>query len=203
MKKTLIMGRLILCCIILVTAIGPAVAHVDTEPEKKLKTSINKLFKVLSDQELSIDQKENKVVEISNSVFGFPLMAKLSLGKAHWSELNAKQRTEFVSLFTELFQNSYVDKLDSFSDEKVIFQPATVIQKKKARIQTVLISKGKKYSILYKMFRTENDWKIYDFEIEGVSMLQSYRSQYHLVLKRDKIEGLLTKMREQKRNNTL
>ena len=188
---------------LLLSQVAVAVADVDTEPEKKLKTSVNKLFTVLSDKELSLDQKKNKVVEISNSVFSFSLMAKLSLGKAHWSELNAKQRTAFVSLFTELFQNSYVDKLDSFSDEKVIFQPATVIQKKKARIQTVLISKGKKYSILYKMFRTENDWKIYDFEIEGVSMLQSYRSQYHLVLKRDKIEGLLTKMREQKRNNTL
>ncbi len=188
---------------LLLSQVAVVVADVDTEPEKKLKTSVNKLFTVLSDKELPLDQKKNKVVEISNSVFGYSLMAKLSLGKAHWSQFNAKQRAEFTELFTKLFQNFYVDKLDLFSDEKVVFQPATVVQKKKVQIQTVLISKGKKYSILYKMFKTKNGWKIYDFEIEGVSILQSYRSQYHHVLKNNNIEGLLTKMREQKENKKL
>ncbi len=180
-----------------------AVADDESEAEKLLKTSVNKVFTVLSDKELSIDQKKSKVIEITNAVFDFSIMAKLSLGKAHWSQFNAKQRAEFTDLFTKLFQNFYVDKLDFFSDEKVIFQPATIVKKKKVQIQTVLISKEKKYSILYKMFKTKNGWKIYDFEIEGVSILQSYRSQYHHVLQSDKIEGLLTKMREQQGNKKL
>ena len=173
-----------------------AVADVESEAEKLLKMSVNKVFTVLSDKELSIDQKKSKVIEITNPVFSFSLMAKLSLGKAHWSQFNAKQRTEFTDLFTEMFQNFYVDKLDLFSDEKVIFQPATIVKKKKVQIQTVLISKGTEYSMLYKMYKTKNGWKIYDFEIEGVSILQTYRSQYHHILKSVDIEGLLAKMRE-------
>ena len=175
-----------------------AVADVESEAEKLLKTSVNKIFTVLSDKELSIDQKKSKVIEITNPVFDYSLMAKLSLGKAHWSQFNAKQRAEFTYLFTELFQNSYLDKLDFFSDEKVIFQPATIMGKKKVQIQTVLISKGTEYSMQYKMFKTKNGWKIYDFEIEGVSILQSYRSQYHHILNKVGIEGLLAKMREKK-----
>jgi phospholipid transport system substrate-binding protein len=50
------------------------------------------------------------------------------------------------------------------------------------------------------MFKTRNGWKIYDFEVEGVSILQSYRSQYHYILKEVGIEGLLEKMREIKKN---
>jgi len=173
-----------------------AVADVESEAEKLLKMSVNKVFTVLSDKELSIDQKKSKVIEITNPVFSFSLMAKLSLGKAHWSQFNAKQRTEFTDLFTEMFQNFYVDKLDLFSDEKVIFQPATIVKKKKVQIQTVLISKGTEYSMLYKMYKTKNGWKIYDFEIEGVSILQTYRSQYRHILKSVDIEGLLAKMRE-------
>ncbi len=176
-----------------------AVADVDTEPEKILKTSVNKVFSMLSDKELSLDQKKREVTEITNSVFGYPLMAKLSLGKEHWSKFNSKQREEFTSLFIELFQDFYSEKISLFHDEKVVFQSPSFDNEKRVQIPTVLLSNGKKFSVLYKMFKTKNGWKIYDIVIEGVSLMRTYRSQYHSVIKSDKIEGLLTKMREQKR----
>ena len=173
-----------------------AVADVESEAERLLKESVNKIFTVLSDKELSMDQKRSKVVEITNPVFDYSLMARLSLGKAHWSRFNARQREEFTSLFTGLFQNFYIEKLEFFSDETVAFHPATFVKKKKVLIQTALISKGTEYSILYKMFKTRYGWKIYDFEVEGVSILQSYRSQFYHILKEVGIDGLLAKMRQ-------
>jgi len=176
------------------------VADVEHEAGKLLKRSVDKIFTVLSDKELTIDQKKNKVIEITNPVFSFSLMAKLSLGKVHWSQFNAKQKAEFIDLYTKLFQNFYIEKLDFFSNETVVFQPATTMGKKKIQIQSALISKGTQYSMLYKMFKTRDSWKIYDLEIEGVSLLRSYRSQYHHFLKKGGIEGLLAKMREIKEN---
>jgi phospholipid transport system substrate-binding protein len=128
-------------------------------------------------------------------------MAKLSIGKAHWSKFNAKQRAEFTTFFTEQFQSFYIDKLDLFSDEKVIFKPATVVKKRKVQVPTVLLSKGKEYSILYKMSNTRAGWKIYDIAIEGVSLVHTYRSQYNHILKSGKIEDLLVKMREKNKEN--
>jgi phospholipid transport system substrate-binding protein len=172
------------------------VADVEHEAGKLLKRSVDKIFTVLSDKELTIDQKKSKVIEITNPVFSFSLMAKLSLGKVHWSQFNAKQKAEFIDLYTKLFQNFYIEKLDFFSNETVVFQPATIVGKKKVQIQSALISKGTQYSMLYKMFKTGHGWKIYDIEVEGVSLLRSYRSQYHHFLKKGGIEGLLVKMRE-------
>ena len=191
-----------IACLLLVLLLfsSVAVAEVESEAEKLLKTSVNKVFTVLSDKELTIDQKQSRVIEIINPVFSFSLMAKLSLGKAYWSQFSAKQKAEFIDLFTGVFQNFYIGKLDFFSDETVVFQPATIVGKKKVRIPTGLISKGTEYSMLYKMFKTRNSWKIYDLEIEGVSLLRSYRSQYHHFLKKGGIEGLLSKMREIKEN---
>jgi phospholipid transport system substrate-binding protein len=180
------------------------VADVETEAEKILKTSIGNVFTILLDKEMAMDQKKSKVIEISNTVFGYSLMAKLSVGKAHWSEFNAKQRVEFTNLFTESFQNFYIDKLDLFSNEEVIFQPANVVRKKKVQIPTILLSKGKKYSILYKMFNSKDGWKIYDITIEGVSLIHTYRSQYNHILQSGEVEDLLVKMREknkEKREN--
>ncbi|MCP4253606.1 MAG: ABC transporter substrate-binding protein [Candidatus Scalindua sp.] len=175
-----------------------AIAGVESEAEKLLKSSVDEIFTVLSDKELSIDQKKSKVIEITDPVFNFSLMAKLSLGKAYWSQFNAKQKSEFIDLFTGLFQSFYIEKLEFFSNETVVFQPATIMGKKKVQIQSALISKGTQYSMLYKMFKTKHGWKIYDIEIEGVSLLRSYRSQYHHFLKKGGIEGLLAKMREKK-----
>ncbi len=115
-----------------------AVADVDTEPEKILKTSVNKVFSVLSDKELSLGQKERGITEITNSVFGFPLMAKLSLGKKHWSKINSKQREEFTSLFIELFQGFYSDKISLFRDEKVDFDSPIIENEKRIQIPTSL-----------------------------------------------------------------
>ena len=180
------------------------VADVETEAEKTLKTSIGNVFTILLDKEMAMDQKKSKVIEITNTVFGYSLMAKLSVGKANWSGFNAKQRAEFTNLFTESFQNFYIDKLDLFSNEEVIFQPANVVKEKKVQIPTILLSKGKKYSILYKMFNSKNGWKIYDITIEGVSLIHTYRSQYNHILQSGEVEDLLVKMREknkEKREN--
>jgi phospholipid transport system substrate-binding protein len=189
-------------CLVLVSLLFShvAVADVESEAEKLLKRSVDEIFTVMSGKELTIDQKRSKVVEITSPVFSFSLMAKLSLGKVHWSQFNANQKSEFINLFTELFQNFYIEKLDFFSNETVVFQPATIVKEKKVQIQTALISKGTEYSMLYKMFKTGHGWKIYDIEIEGVSLLRSYRSQYHHFLKKGGIEGLLVKMREIKEN---
>ncbi len=176
-----------------------AIAEDETEAEKILKVSVGEVFTIMLDEEMTMDQKKSKVIEITDDVFGFSLMAKLSIGKTHWSAFNAKQRAEFIDLFTEQFQGFYIDKLDLFSDEEVIFKPASVVKKKKVQVPTVLISKGKEYSLLYKMSKTKAGWRIYDIAIEGVSLIQTYRSQYNFILKSGNIEDLLAKMRERKK----
>jgi len=177
------------------------VADDETEAEKILKSSVGEVFAIMLDKEMVMDQKKSKVAEITNTVFGFSLMAKLSIGKEHWSEFNAKQRAEFTNLFTKQFQSFYISKLDLFSDENVVFKPATVVKKKKVQVPTILLSKGKEYSILYKMSNTKTGWKIYDIAIEGVSLIHTYRSQFNHILKSGEVEDLLTKMRDKNKEN--
>ncbi len=172
-----------------------------TEAEQTLKAAVDQVFTVLSDKNVSMDQKKREVVEITNTAFSFPLMAKLSVGKEHWMRFNEKQREEFTGLFTELFQSFYINKLDLFSNEEVAFQPATIVSKKKVQVPTILRSKDKKYSVLYKMAKTKNGWKIFDITIEGVSLIHTYRSQYKYILESGEIEDLLSMLREKKENN--
>lgn len=194
--------KMISCFLLFFLMLSSVVAaDVETEAEKILKSSVDKVFTVMLDKEMTLDQKKIKVIEITDTVFGYPLMAKLSIGKKHWSEFNAEQRGEFTNLFTDAFQHFYVGKLDLFSNEEVIFQPATVVKEKKVQIPTMLLSNGKKYSILYKMSNGKAGWRIYDITIEGVSLIHTYRSQYNHILASGKVEDLLVKMREMKEEN--
>ncbi len=193
-------------CLTLFLLIFPILTHIATaddhvEAEKLLKIAVDKVMTALSSKELTIEQKQDSVVETVNSVFGFKLMAKLSLGKTHWGQLNPEQKIEFTNLFVELLTSSYTDKLELFQDEKVVFKPL-VVKKNKVHVPTGLISKGKEFSVLYKMSKTSNEWKVYDVEIEGVSLIHTYRSQYSSVLKNGGIEDLLKLMREKKAGNT-
>ena len=191
--------KMISCFLLFFLLLSSVVAaDVETEAEKILKSSVDKVFTVMLDKEMTLDQKKIKVIEITDTVFGYPLMAKLSIGKKHWSEFNTEQRAEFTKLFTDAFRRFYVDKLDLFSNEEVVFKPATVVKGKKVQIPTMLLSNGKKYSILYKMSNGKTGWRIYDITIEGVSLIHTYRSQYNHILASGKVEDLLVKMREMK-----
>ena len=188
------MKRAVIILIFLLSARSAGAADV-SEAEKVLKVSVDRVIEVLSDKSLTTDQKRVKVIATINTVFDFPLMAKLSLGKKYWTRLNAEQQKEFTDLFVQLFEASYADKLELFDNEKVVFEK-TIVGKKKVKIPTIVLSKGEKISMLYKMYWSKKGWKVYDVELEGISLIQTYRSQYRQVMETGSFEELIEKMKQ-------
>ena len=167
--------------------------------EEFLKSNLDAVFAVLQNKDLSPQARNSEVVEIVTPMFDFKLMGKLSLGKKYWPDLSPEQREKFTELFVERLRQSYLNKLTAYTDEKIIYEsPVTV--KKKVHMPTLLISKGKKISMLYKLYSSNNSWKIYDVEIEGVSIIRSYRSQFNEILQKGTFDDLLQKM-ERPANN--
>jgi len=69
--------------------------------------------------------------------------------------------------------------------------------KKRIHVTTHLVSKDDKIDMIYKFYKTKKqDWMVYDVEIMGVSIVQTYRSQFAGILKDQSIEDLLKKLRE-------
>ena len=163
--------------------------------EEFLKNNLDAVFTVLQKNDLSPQARNSKVEEIVTPMFDFELMGKLSLGKKYWPDLSPEQREKFTELFVERLRQSYLNKLTAYTDEKIIYEsPVTV--KKKVHMPTLLISKGKKISMLYKLYSSSNSWKIYDVEIEGVSIIRSYRSQFNEILQKGTFDDLLQKMQK-------
>jgi phospholipid transport system substrate-binding protein len=161
--------------------------------EEFLKSNLDAVFTVLQKKDLSQQARNKEVVEIVTPMFDFALMAKLSLGKKHWPGLTIEKKDRFTELFVKRLRRSYLNKLTTYTDEEIIYEPPVEV-KKKIHIPTSLISKGKKISMLYKFYNSNNDWKIYDIEIQGVSIIRSYRSQFNEILQRGTMEDLFEKM---------
>ena len=163
------------------------------DAEETVKSKLDAVFAVLQKKDLDQQARKNEINEIVTPMFDFGLMAKLSLGRKHWPNLPREKKEKFTQLYIELLKTSYLEKLALYTDEKVIFEPPAQV-KKKVHISTQLVSKDRKTSILYKLYKPADDWKVYDLEIQGVSLIRSYRSQFDEILQRGTIDDLLLKM---------
>jgi phospholipid transport system substrate-binding protein len=164
-----------------------------SEVEELLKNNLDAVFTVLQKKGLEQQAKNKEIVEIVTPMFDFELMARLSLGKKHWPGLSQDKKERFTELFIKRLKASYLKNFTLYTDEKIFYEPSVQV-KKKIHAPTYLVSKDKKISILYKFYKAGNDWKIYDLEIQGVSIIRSYRSQFSRILESGTVDDLLLKL---------
>ena len=163
------------------------------DPRELLRVKWGAVITVLQNKEIGQDARVKKINKIVNSIFDFPLMAKLALGRKHWPKLTPPQREKFTRLFVEMLRTSYREKISLYTDENVLFKPA-VKNKRTVYIPMELKSKDKKVTILHKLHNREKRWKVYDVEIQGISILLTYKSQFDDILSRDTVEDLLSRL---------
>ncbi len=187
------MKNLLVVFISLLLFYHSAAADDKSEIETLLRNNLDAVFAVLQKKDLEQQAKYNKIVDIVTPMFDFELMAKLSLGKKHWPGLSQDQKERFTELFIKRLKASYLKNFTRYTDEKVFYEPSVRV-KKKIHAPTYLISKDKKISVLYKFYKAGNDWKIYDLEIQSVSIIRNYRSQFSNILISGTVDDLLLKL---------
>ncbi len=147
---------------------------------------------------LQWSKKENSREALGKIVeerFDLKKMSQLSLAR-HWKERTESEKQEFVDLFCRLLKDTYLSKMEGYTDEKVIFLKER-IKKKKAQIDTKIITQTVEIPINYRMFtKKDNQWRVYDVVIEGVSLIANYRSQFNKMLEKDSFEDLMDKLKK-------
>ena len=182
---------LLLCLLLFAT---PSLAEIPADARELVETKIDAVMMLLQDESLDKAAREVQIIALVAPLFDYPTMAKLSLGKKHWPQLNPGEKASFSALFIDRLQKSFLEKLDIYTDEKILYgEPLKT--GKKVHVPTTLVSKDRRIEMLYKMYRTAEGWKVYDMEISGVSVIQTYRSQFDGVLSDGTIDDLLEKLK--------
>ena len=170
---------------------GFAVASQVTED---VKDTIDKVIEIVGREDLK-DNKEARreaLREVIDQRFNYHQMVRRALAK-NWKSRSDQERREFTDLFKKLLENSYASKLESYSDETINFTDE-VIKGKYALVKTEVVRKASIIAVDYKLINGAGVWKIYDFVIEGVSMVRNYRSQFSKIIRKDSYEGLVRKL---------
>jgi phospholipid transport system substrate-binding protein len=168
-------------------------------PTEQIKTTTDKIIAIVTDPTLKDpSQAEKKKSLIMNAVgerFDWAEMSRRSLGP-HWAKLNEEERKNFVSLFSRLLERTYLDRVESYSGEKVTYTGET-IDGDYATVETkVLTSKNVDTPVVYKLKKDGGSWLVYDISIEGVSLVYNYRTQFNSILSKSSYAELVAKLKE-------
>jgi phospholipid transport system substrate-binding protein len=172
-----------------------------TEAAQQVKQTVDRVLAIVNDPALKGDAKaaerRQKLKEVIGARFDFAEMAKRSLG-AQWQKRSPAEQKEFVEVFTELLEGAYLDKIESYSSEKVRFVNDRQ-DKDYAEVGTKIINnKGEEFSVDYRLYNANGDWKVSDVIIENISLVNNYRAQFNRVLARSSYAELLETMKQKK-----
>ena len=171
--------------------------------KEEMGKKINNILLVLKDKNIQKNQKGEKIVEIIDSVFDYSTMSKIALGKETWTSISKEKQEEFVKVFERKLKNSYIGKLELYTDQEV--KIVDLLDYKGSRLQLVseLVGKDDTYTINYNFYenRQAKEWLIYDVDLIGVSIIQTYRKQFSGLLKEKTFDEMLVTLKESNEKN--
>lgn len=181
----------------LVVAVGPPPAAAGA-PTDHLRGAVERVLKALDDPTLKGEAKlaERRVAvrKIANEIFDFAEIAKRSMAR-HWQPLSEAQRNEFVGLFADLLERSYISKIDTYGGEKIQYN-AERVDGDFASVSTKIVTKnGTEVPVDYRMVKRSDRWLVYDVSIEGVSLVSNYRTQFNKIIQTTSYNELVSKLR--------
>jgi phospholipid transport system substrate-binding protein len=188
---------IMLLSVVWLSSMGLAIAG---EPMDLIRQTSDQTIKILDDPQLQGPKKQAERMErlrkMADEAFDWQEMARRALA-THWRERTPQQQQEFTGLFKDLVERTYLNRLDSAAGERQdIVYGDEQTQGSQSVVKTKVITKRKtQVPIDYRLHKADGRWKIYDVLIEGVSLVNNYRSQFNDILSRSSYDELIQKMK--------
>lgn len=106
-------------------------------------------------------------------------MARSVVNRIIWDKANAKERSAFITQFRRLVIKTYASAFSDYSNETVKIFPIRGAVGNDVQVKSEVVRPGKpSVPVTYRLAYKNGKWKVYDFSVEGISMIQSFRSQF-------------------------
>ena len=192
-KYLLALGALFLCG---VTAVHAKPSEVTPSPSAEMEKTVDSIIEIANaySAKEQRDVRRAKLRDLINPKFNFAEMAKRSLGP-NWKALTAEERSEFTEVFSELLARTYLSKIETVKPGMVKVKGEQV-RIPRAIVKTIVISKGDKFPINYKMALKDNVWQVYDVVIENIGLVANYRNEFSGIIRKEEFSGLMERLRK-------
>lgn len=192
-KYVLALGTLFLCG---VTAVHAKPSEVTPSPSAEMEKTVDSIIEIANafSAKEQRDVRRAKLRDLINPKFNFAEMAKRSLGP-NWKALTPEERSEFTEVFSELLARTYLSKIETVKPGMVKVKGEQV-RIPRAIVKTIVISKGDKFPINYKMALKDNVWQVYDVVIENIGLVANYRNEFSGIIRKEEFSGLMERLRK-------
>lgn len=199
-KKRGTCGRcwiLTIASVLYLIGFGAAQAAASTATDA-VRSTIDEVLRVLGDKQLKqpsrADERRLLLEKIVGGRFDYQEMSRRSLG-APWNQLSDKDKKEFVDLFRTLLTSTYADRVESYSGEGVQYLNERT-EKDYAEVRTKVLSGKTEIPMDYRLINKNNDWRVYDVVVDGVSLVSNYRGQFSKILRTSSYPELVDQLRK-------
>jgi phospholipid transport system substrate-binding protein len=177
----------------LLVAGGAGVVHAGP-PTDQVKQYTDHVQKILQDPAIPAADKRAAVRKVAAEVFDVHETAKRALGR-HWQARTPAEREEFVQLFADLLERTYIHRIDRYGGERLVYTHEAVDGDYATVRAKVLTRQGAEVPVEAKLHRRGDRWLIYDVAVENISLIANYRSQFDRIIRSASFEELMSRLR--------
>ena len=164
------------------------------EPTERIKETADRIISIISDPELQIsgkdDEKKEKlkkrnrlVRDVVNERFDWEEFSRRTLAR-NWRDRTDEEKKEFIDLFGNLLERTYLDQVEGYSGEKVVYLDEKVDGDYAIVDVKVITKKETEIPVRYRLKKKRDQWFVYDVIVEGVSLVNNYRTQFNSIIVR-------------------
>jgi phospholipid transport system substrate-binding protein len=169
-------------------------------PLEALKIPIENVLSLLKDPKYKNpdqrQQQRDKILLITRQLFDFTEMSKRALAR-NWKSFSSQEQLQFADVFADHLSNSYMDKIQGeYKDETIVFLDQETVSDGKALVKTKIQRQTKDIPVDYSMYSIDNQWRVYDVNIEGVSLIKNYRTQFDQILVKESPAQLIERLKK-------
>jgi len=180
---------------VVLTSGGPAWAGAPTD---QLRGRVDRVLRVLEDPALKQDvrgaDRRAAIRTIAHEIFDFRELSQRALAR-HWQARTPAERDEFVQLFADLLERSYIGKVEMYSGGDSIHYMSETVEGDQATVRTRIVTRsGTEIPVDYRLHRVGDRWLVYDVAIEGVSLVANYRAQFNKIIQTSSFKELVDKL---------
>ena len=189
----------LVCALALLSVLAMPQHLIAAAAQETLESTISDLLQVLKNKTEEgtpeYQQQREELVRIIDKIFAFDELSARAVG-LHWKRFSPEQQDTFIQLFSELLGDKYLDRIQSYNNERVIYGDVRKSSSGNEEVQTLIVQENKEIPIAYRMTQTNQGWKVYDVVIEGVSLVKNYRTQFMDIMVNGKPEDLIEAVRK-------
>lgn len=185
--------------LVMALALIALVSLSEAGPTTELQAQMDQMFRALGDPELKgpdkAEARRAAIFAIAQQIFDFGHAARLTLG-AHWDALTPAQRDEFVQLFQRFIERAYFSNLDSSAGGEKVQYTNEAIEGDRALVRARFMTSDGGIPVDFRMRRHDERWRLYDVNVEGMSLVGNYRQQFQRLIRTSSYDALVKSLRD-------